>query len=147
MTTTDTTTDTTSEGAPMTTDPLYLVVDMAHDLMLSGDETYRLLLDIADGDEPAQEVDGFFVDEVTADLYLRDYVSAWEDAWLATAEAMGHEAITANGGSPEAHAHIRRNRPEALDWSETGWSAVKEAWERVWNACPTITLTRAVAGS
>lgn len=127
-----------------TRETLYLVVDIAHDLMMSNDETYTLLRDIRDGDEPAQEVDGIHVDEDNADLLLQDYITAWEHAWLATAEAMGHEAITAGGSSPEAHDHVRRNTPEALDRSETGVSLVDEAWERVWDACPTVTLAEAV---
>ena len=127
-----------------TTETLYLVVDIAHDLMMSSDETYTLLRDIADGDEPAQEVDGILVTEDNADLLRQDYIAAWEQAWIATAEAMGYDAIAAGGGSPQAHDHIRRNSAEALDRSDTGVSAVDEAWEAVWDACPTVTLAEAV---
>lgn len=123
--------------------PLHLVVDMRQDLM-DGDDTFRLLRDIADGDEPGQIVDGIYVDEDNADDLLDAYVDAWENAWLATAEAMGHDAITAGGGSPEAHDHIRLNDDAALDRSETGMSAVDEAWQAVWDACPTVTLAEAV---
>lgn len=123
---------------------LHLVVDMRQDLA-DGDDTYRLLRDIADGDEPAQIVDGIYVDEDNAGDLLDAYLDAWEDAWIRTAEAMGHDVITAGGSSPEAHDHIRRNTPEALDRSETGISVVDEAWERVWDACPTVTLAEVVA--
>lgn len=118
---------------------LYLVVDMRQDLM-DGDITYRLLWDIADGDEPAQIVDGVYVTQGAASTLLQDYVAAWERAWIATAEAMGHEAIAAGGGSPEAHEHIRRNSAAALDRSDIGVSAVDAAMETVWNHCPFVTL-------
>src|SRR5690606_37221148 len=126
-----------------TTKTLYLVVDMPHDLMM-GDDTYRLLRDISDGDEPAQEVDGVYVTEDNADDLLDRYIDAWERAWLATAAAMGHDAITAGGGSPEAHDHIGSNDDEALDRSENGISAVDAAWQAVWDRCPTVTLAEAV---
>lgn len=128
----------------MTTETLYLVVDMRQDLIDGSDDTYRLLEAIADGDEPAQIVDGIHVTEDNADDLLDRYIDAWERAWLATAAAMGHDAITAGGGSPEAHDHIRRNSDEALDRSDTGVSAVDEAWQTVWDRCPTITLAEAI---
>lgn len=118
---------------------LYLVVDMHHELM-QGDITYRLLWDIADGDEPAQTIDGVHVTQDNASMLLQDYVNAWVRAWLATAEAMGYDAIAAGGSSPAAHAHIRRNTPEALDRSDIGVSAVDAAMETVWNHCPFVTL-------
>lgn len=125
-----------------TTQPLYLVVDIVQDLLNGGDETYRLLLAIADGDEPAQKIDGILVTQANVDLLLQDYVTSWEAAWLTTAKAMGYDAIAAGGSSPQAHDHIRRNSLAALDYSETGISAVDEAWERVWDACPTVTLAQ-----
>lgn len=127
-----------------TSETLYLVVDIAQDLLDGGDETYRLLLAIADGDEPAQKIDGVLATEANADLLLQDYVTSWEAAWLATAAAMGHDALAAGGSSPAAHDHIRRNDPSALDRGYTGVSAVDAAWEAVWDACPTVTLAEAV---
>lgn len=122
---------------------LHLVIDMRQDLMM-GDDTFRLLRDISDGDEPAQEIDGIYVTQDNADDLLDAYINAWENAWLATATAMGHDAITAGGSSPEAHDHIRRNSLAALDYSDTGWSVVDQAWQAVWDACPTVTLSEAV---
>lgn len=123
---------------------LHLVIDMRHDLMMSSDTTYTLLREIADGDEPAQFIDGIHVTEDNADLLILDYIEAWERAWIATAAAMGHDAIAAGGSSPEAHDHIRRNSLASLDLSDTGWSVVDQAWQAVWDACPTVTLSEAV---
>lgn len=128
----------------MTTETLHLVVDIPHDLMMSSDTTYTLLRDIHDGVEPAQEIDGIHVDEDNADLLLQDYVTAWERAWIRTAETMGYDAIAAAGGSPQAHDHHRRNSDEALSREDTGVNAVEEAWQAVWDACPTVTLAEAV---
>lgn len=125
------------------TETLYLVVDIAQDLLDSSDDTYYLLLAIADGDEPAQEIDGILVTEHDAALRLQDYVTAWEAAWLRTAKSMGHDAIAAGGGSPQAHEHLRRNSLAALDYSDTGISTVDMAWEKVWDACPHVTLAEA----
>ena len=94
--------------------------------------------------EAAQKVEGVYVDEDTVSNILQDYVAAWERAWLDTAEAMGHAAMAAGRSSPEAHEHIRRNSAAALDRSDTGVSAYEEAWQRVWDECPFITLEEAL---
>lgn len=127
-----------------TNTPIRIAVDISQDMFDGNDETILLLRHIANGDEPAQEIDGILVTEDNVDDLLDAYVAAWEAAWLATAERLGHEAIAAFGGSPEWHDWVGSNPAEYLSREETGWTAVEEAWQQVWDECPHVSLADAL---
>ncbi len=61
-----------------------LAVDVANDLMIAGDATYRALVDLTEHDDHDTAV--------AASVALDAYLTAWAEAWVATADRMGYDA-------------------------------------------------------
>jgi hypothetical protein len=132
----------------MSDNTIYVSVNMEHDLMMSGDETYAALTDLEttwlydlfESTEPV-EIGGLVVSPENAARVLHRYVAAWEQAWIETAERMGHHPI-ASEDPMEIEEWVRRNQPEDTDTDNPwGESWVQHAWQQVWDECPVVHLT------
>lgn len=121
-----------------TNDPktIHLSVDIRQDLSMASDPTYQTLNDFLwEGDfDQTTTVEGVTVDYVDVAEALRNYVTAWEQTWVATAALLGYDAIATGDASITAE-HDALNDPDSSDCS------VVDAWQTTWDACPPVHFT------